>query len=109
MLAAEEPDVTEGLLILSYPLHPPGIPTQLRTKHLPQIEVPSVFASGSKDPFGSLQEMETAMHTIPARTSFLIIEGAAHDLGYGRRPSKNMQDVPARIAQAFSKMLDISG
>jgi len=101
MLAAEDASLTDGLLVLSYPLHPPGKPTQLRISHLPKIRVPSLFASGSKDPFGSPAEIESALRLITAPVSFLLIEGAGHDLGFGRRIGKGMQDVPLRIVRAF--------
>lgn len=101
MLAAEDASVTDGLLVLSYPLHPPGKPAQLRTQHLPKIQVPSLFVSGSKDPFGSPAEIQSALRLIPARVSFLLIEGAGHDLGFGRRVGKGMQEVPARIMRAL--------
>ena len=101
MLAAAEPSLADGLLLLSYPLHPPGKPAQLRTAHLPNIQVPSLFVSGSKDPFGSPQEIQTALKLIPAPVNFLLIEGAGHDLGFGRRVRAAMQDVPERIVRAF--------
>jgi uncharacterized protein len=101
MLAAAEPEIADGLLLLSYPLHPPGKPAQLRTAHLPKIQVPSLFVSGSKDPFGSPQEIESALKLIPAPVRFLLIEGAGHDLGFGKRVRAAMQDVPDRIVRTF--------
>jgi predicted alpha/beta-hydrolase family hydrolase len=101
MLAAAEPGLSDGLLVLSYPLHPPGKPAQLRTSHLPKIQTPSVFVSGSKDPFGSPSEIQSALQLIPAPVSFLLIEHAGHDLGFGRRVRAGMQDVPSRIVRAF--------
>jgi predicted alpha/beta-hydrolase family hydrolase len=101
MIAAAEPGLANGLLVLSYPLHPPGKPAQLRTSHLPKIQVPSLFVSGSKDPFGSPSEIESALNMIPAAVEFLLIEGAGHDLGFGRRVRTGMQDVPDRIVRAF--------
>src|SRR5256885_5981744 len=101
MLAAAEPGLADGLLLLSYPLDPPGKPTQLRTSHLPKLQMPSLFVSGSKDPFGSPSEIQSALRLIPAPTSFLLIEGAGHDLGFGRRVRAGMQDVPSRIVRAF--------
>jgi predicted alpha/beta-hydrolase family hydrolase len=101
MLAAAEPALVEGLLLLSYPLHPPGKPAQLRTAHLPKIQTPSLFVSGSKDPFGSPQEIESALRLIPAPVKFLLIDGAGHDLGFGRRVRADMEDVPERIVRAF--------
>jgi predicted alpha/beta-hydrolase family hydrolase len=101
MLLSEEPVVADGLLLLSYPLHPPGKPAQLRTKHLPGLRVPCLFVSGTKDPFGMPEEIAAALKLIPTQTSLLAIERAGHDLGYGRRPSKAMQDLPHRIAREF--------
>jgi predicted alpha/beta-hydrolase family hydrolase len=80
MLAAADPTVADGLLLLSYPLHPPGKPAQMRTAHFPQLSTPAVFVHGSRDPFGSLEEMRAALALIPAPTSLLEIEGAGHDL-----------------------------
>lgn len=84
MLAAEEADLVRGLLLLSYPLHPPGKPEQLRTQHLPDLRTPSVFVHGTVDPFGSIAEIKRALALIPAPTQVLAIEGAGHDLKGGR-------------------------
>jgi uncharacterized protein len=84
MLAAEEPDVTPKLLLLSYPLHPPTKPEQLRTAHFPQLQTPAVFVHGADDPFGAIAEMEAALKLIPAATRMIVIEKAGHDLRRGR-------------------------
>jgi len=84
MLCAEEPEVAQGLLLLSYPLHPPGNPNQLRTEHLAKLRMPALFVHGTADPFGSIAEMEQAMATIPVPTKLIIIKGAGHDLRRGR-------------------------
>src|SRR5258706_6229782 len=82
MLCAGEPDLVTGLLLLSYPLHRPRKPEQLRTQHLPNLRTPSVFVHGTRDPFGSVEEMERALELIPARKELLKAEGAGHDLGF---------------------------
>lgn len=84
ILAAEQQDLVDGLLLLSYPLHPPGKPASLRTGHFPNLRVPALFVHGTRDPFGSIQELDSARGLIPARTSLLPIEGAGHDLRRGR-------------------------
>jgi predicted alpha/beta-hydrolase family hydrolase len=71
-------------LLLSYPLHPPGKPNQLRTEHLAKLRMPAVFVHGTADPFSSIAEMEQALAMIPAPTQLIIIEGAGHDLRRGR-------------------------
>ena len=80
MLAAESPDVAAALLLLSYPLHPPGKAAQLRTEHFPLIQAPCLFVHGSKDTFGTLDEMRGALRLIPARHDLLSIEGGTHGL-----------------------------
>jgi predicted alpha/beta-hydrolase family hydrolase len=84
MLAADEPDLARGLLLLSYPLHPPRRPTSLRTEHFSRLIVPSVFVHGTADPFGSPEELRAAMALIPAATTPIIVDGAGHDLKRGR-------------------------
>lgn len=84
MLAAEEPDLVAGLLLFSYPLHPPGKPERLRTEHFPRLRVPALFVSGTADPFGTPHELRSAIALIPARTRLVAIDGAGHDLRRGR-------------------------
>jgi uncharacterized protein len=84
MLAAEEPDLVAGLLLLSYPLHPPGKPEQLRIQHFPKLRTPAVFVQGTADPFGSIAELERAIALISAPRRIVTIRGAGHDLARGR-------------------------
>ena len=83
MLLAEEPQVADALLLCSYPLHPPGRPGQLRTQHLGKITVPVLFVHGTKDPFGSPEEMRTAAKLVK-QPRIHFIEGAGHDLNKGK-------------------------
>jgi len=99
MLCAEEPDLVAGLLLLSYPLHPPRKPEQQRTQHLPDLRTPALFVSGTRDPFGSIEELERAIKMIPAKTKLLAIEGAGHDLGF---KGKAKEDLTQKILSAFS-------
>lgn len=80
MLAAEEPDVADALLLLSYPLHPPHKPQELRTGHFGSIQIPALFVHGTRDTFGSIEEMRAALTLIPARTDLAIVESAGHSL-----------------------------
>jgi len=104
MLASEEENLADGLLILSYPLHPPGKPARLRTSHLPKVQVPALFVQGSKDPFGSPSEIQSALKLIPAQTSLLLVEGAGHDLSFGRKALAARLDIPKRIVDAFREL-----
>jgi predicted alpha/beta-hydrolase family hydrolase len=82
MLCAEEPDLVSALLLLSCPLHPPRRPEQQRTQHLPDLRTPTLFVQGTRDPFGSIEEVQRAIKMIPAKTRLLTIEGVGHDLGF---------------------------
>jgi predicted alpha/beta-hydrolase family hydrolase len=97
LLAVEHPEIAAGLLLLSYPLHPPRKPAELRTAHLPRLNTPSLFVHGGRDPFGSHDEMRSALALVPAKTCLLEIEGAGHDL-LGKKAS---DDLPARTVRAF--------
>ena len=84
MLAADEPEIASALLLFSYPLHPPGKSDRLRTEHFPRLRVPAVFVHGTRDPFGSIVEMRSAVTLIPAPTEIIPIADAGHDLKRGR-------------------------
>jgi predicted alpha/beta-hydrolase family hydrolase len=98
MLAAEMAGLADRLLLLSYPLHPPRKPEQLRTAHFPTLHTPALFVHGSRDPFGTLNELKSAIVLIPAPVQLLEIEGAGHDLG------RNHDAVAARIASSFLEL-----
>jgi uncharacterized protein len=95
MLCAAETDLVSGLLLLSYPLHPPRKPEQLRTQHLPNLHTPCLFVQGTRDPFGSIEEIERALELIPAKKELLRVEGAGHDLGFKGKSAR--KDLPAQI------------
>lgn len=95
MLAAEDPGVCDALLLLSYPLHPPDKPTQLRTAHFGQLNTPALFVHGTKDPFGTLDEVQGALRLIAARTELAVVEKAGHDLLRGRFDIAHLVVAPA--------------
>jgi predicted alpha/beta-hydrolase family hydrolase len=99
ILASEQPQLVAGLVLFSYPLHPPRKPTELRTAHFPQLNTPAIFVHGSRDPFGSHEELRTALKLIPAKNFLMEVEGAGHDL-LGK---KAHDDLPAKIVQAFKE------
>jgi predicted alpha/beta-hydrolase family hydrolase len=97
MLAASDPDLVEALLLLSYPLHPPKRPTDLRTSHFPELKTPAFFAHGVRDGFATSVEMEAALELIPARTELLPIPNAGHELISAR----NRAELSEQIVKAF--------
>jgi predicted alpha/beta-hydrolase family hydrolase len=75
-----------ALVLVAYPLHPPGRPDNVRTAHLPALTVPCLFVQGTRDPFGSPDELTAATATIPGPVTHEWIEGGRHDLkGADRR------------------------
>jgi predicted alpha/beta-hydrolase family hydrolase len=69
-----------GLVLVSYPLHPPGRPEADRTSHFPDITVPCLFVSGTRDQFGTRAELEAATAAIPAPVTHVWLEGGNHGL-----------------------------
>lgn len=69
-----------GLVAICYPLHPPGKPENLRIAHLPDLRVPCLFISGTRDPFGTPDELRAHTSSIPGPVEHHWIENAGHDL-----------------------------
>jgi len=90
MAAAEHGSLADALLLLSYPLHPPNRPEQLRPGSFPDLRTRALFVHGTRDPFGTVAKLRAAMAAIPALTSLLAAEGAGHDLA-----SAPVADIPA--------------
>jgi uncharacterized protein len=97
ILAADEPGLANELLLLSYPLHPPRAPLQMRTRHFPALQTPTLFVSGARDGFGTIAELEAALQRIPARTELLAVDGAGHEL----MSKRNQEELPRRVVEAF--------
>lgn len=84
MLAADPAIGALGLLLLGYPLHPPGKPDQPRVEHFPQLRMPVLFVSGTRDAFGTPAELRAAARAITGPVTWHWIESADHSF----RPSK---------------------
>jgi hypothetical protein len=80
-IAVAEGMPAAGLVLISYPLHPPGKPDTLRTGHFPAITVPCLFVSGDRDSFGTPDELEAATLAIAGTVTHVWIAGGRHDLG----------------------------
>lgn len=91
-MAAAQGQPCLGLVLVSYPLHPPGRPERLRTEHFPEIDTPCLFVSGTRDAFATPTELEQATANIPGAVTHVWLEGGDHNLR--RRDS----DVAAAVA-----------
>ncbi len=100
LLAANAPGLVDGLLLLSYPLHPPKRPTELRTAHFPNLQTPALFVSGTRDGFGTIEELTAALKLIPTRTQLVPIGSAGHEL----MSKRNAAELPAVVKNAFAAM-----
>jgi predicted alpha/beta-hydrolase family hydrolase len=94
MAAAEHPDLATGLMLFSYPLHPPRKPEQMRTAFFPELRTPAMFVHGTRDPFGSVEELRDAIRAIPAKTELLPVEGSGHEL---KGAARMMQSILGRM------------
>lgn len=77
---ADDPLRVAGLVLVSYPLHPPARPEKMRTEHLPGITVPTLCISGTKDTFGTPAELKRAFRRVPGEVTWHLVEGKGHDL-----------------------------
>ena len=82
-MAVAQGQVAAGLVLLSYPLHPPGKPEKLRVDHFGELTCPVLFVSGDRDPFGKPPEWPEHIQTIPGHVTVEWLAGDAHD------PKKN--------------------
>jgi len=103
MLAASSEGVADGLILLSYPLHPPTRPADMRTAHFPKLRTAALFVHGSKDGFGSPEEMTSALGLIPAQTRLWVATGSGHEL----LNKKNQQELPGKIIDEFRSFFDV--
>jgi len=76
----DDPLNVGGLILLAYPLHPPGKPEKLRTDHLPRVTPPSLWVSGARDTFGTEQELTSAMKLLAGEHTAHFLNGKGHDL-----------------------------
>lgn len=79
-MAAADGLALAGLVLISYPLHPPGRPERLRTEHFPRLRAPCLFVSGTRDAFGRPDELTAAVEAIPGPVSLRWIDGGDHGL-----------------------------
>jgi predicted alpha/beta-hydrolase family hydrolase len=101
LAAAEDADALGigGVVLLGYPLHPPGKPEQLRAAHLPKIRVPMLIIQGERDPFGTPGELKPIVDRLPADVTLHVVEKGDHSLA----PSRRAQS----IAETYISLQDL--
>jgi predicted alpha/beta-hydrolase family hydrolase len=98
MVAAD--DGALGLVLLGYPLHPPGKATQLRVEHFPRLRMPALFVSGTRDAFGAPDELRRATSRIRGPVSFHWIETGDHGFKPLKSSGLTVNGVLADVASA---------
>ena len=101
-VAAQAEVEVDGLLLLGYPLHPPGKPNQLRAAHLPRVRAPMLFVQGSRDPFGGPEELAPFIHGLAPGTRLFAVEGGDHSLATPRSSGVTLAATMARVAREFA-------
>jgi len=109
LLVAEDPTLVPAILLLSYPLHPPGRPAERRVAHFPSLRTPAFFVHGAADPFGTIIELQDALALIPASTTLHVEPGVGHDLGGARRGRATLTALVTRIAERWVELAARAG
>ncbi len=107
---AAQPDTAawrkvDGLVLLGYPLHPPGQPDRARTAHLPAIRVPILVVQGTRDAFGTRSEVEPVFAALKTPVTFEFIEGGDHGFAVPKSSGRNDADVQDAVADRVATWL----
>jgi uncharacterized protein len=104
-VAATDPSGIAGLVLLGYPLHPPGQPEKLRTKHLADIRVPALFVQGSRDTFGTPAELEPHLAKLNAPAHLYVVEGGDHSFKVRKQTGLSQEQVYVSVLDEIERWL----
>jgi predicted alpha/beta-hydrolase family hydrolase len=96
---------TAGLVLLGYPLHPPGQPDKLRTKHLPAIRAPLLVVQGSRDAFGTPDELRPILDQLAAPAELYVVEGGDHSYKVAKKAVPNQEQVHELVLDEVERWL----
>jgi uncharacterized protein len=110
MVLAAQPDMpawkkVDGLVLLGYPLHPPGQPHRPRTAHLPDIRVPILVVQGTRDTFGTRAEVEPVFSTLKTTVALEFIDGGDHSFAVPKSTGRTEADVHDAVANRIAEWL----
>lgn len=94
-----------GLAFLGYPLHPPGRPDELRSEHLGHIRVPMLFVQGSRDAFGTPDELRAALADADVAADLCVVEGGDHSFNVPKRSAMTQDQVYDFVLDAMVRWL----
>jgi predicted alpha/beta-hydrolase family hydrolase len=101
---AREADLA-GLVLLGYPLHPPGKPEQLRTAHLPRVAAPMLFVQGSRDSFGTPEELRPVLAGLAKGTRLVVVDGGDHSFARPKSSGQTLDDTLAHVAGEVAQFI----
>jgi predicted alpha/beta-hydrolase family hydrolase len=104
-VAAAGEDGIAGLVFLGYPLHPPGRPDKLRSEHLGAIRAPMLFVQGSRDSFGTPDELHAALADANAAADLFVVEGGDHSFKVPKRGAMRQDEVYDAILDEIVRWL----
>jgi predicted alpha/beta-hydrolase family hydrolase len=104
-IAARGQEGIAGLVFLGYPLHPPGRPEQLRSKHLPDIRAPMLFVQGSRDAFGTPEELRRVFRGLEMAADLCVVEGGDHSFKVPKRSAMPQEQVHEFVLDAIVRWL----
>jgi predicted alpha/beta-hydrolase family hydrolase len=100
------PDV-KGLFFLGYPLHPPGKPQQRRDRHLSDVPVPMLFVQGSRDTFGTPEELRPVVDRLGGRATLVVVEGGDHSFAVPKSAGSREQVLESVLERLSKWMIEV--
>jgi uncharacterized protein len=94
-----------GLVFLGYPLHPPGRPNRLRTQHLPDVKAPMLFVQGSRDTFGTPDELRPIVTALDPAADVYVVEGGDHSFKVRKGAGVTQQEIHDAIQDHIAAWL----
>ena len=103
--AAAQTDLgVRGLVFLGYPLHPPGKPAERRDRHLPAVLAPMLFLQGTRDAFGTADEIRALLPRLPSATLFEV-PGGDHSFKVPRSGAMSPEQVMTAVYDAIASFV----
>lgn len=104
-IAARDAVDVAGLVLLGYPLHPPGRPEKLRVRHLSDVKAPMLFVQGSRDAFGTPEELQPFLKKLKPPTQLYVVEGGDHSFKVPKRSVLTQQAVYQAVCEQIGGWL----
>jgi predicted alpha/beta-hydrolase family hydrolase len=104
-VAAGDTPGLSGLVLFGYPLHPPGRPEKLRTQHLSRVKTPTLFVQGSRDAFGTPDELRPFLAGLKPRVTLFVVDGGDHSFKVLKGSGLAQREVHQAVYDQVAKWL----